>query len=137
MHEFLRKILGGSLEASFSKDYSVEEILSKVSPDCRSFVLERINSYFPDLDERVYQSELRRTVNHGKGPLYLRNRLRERKLSSDEAREVDYEVWLDSLQKAMEKARRNILTEKKYFNSYSDKGSLMRWFHDSMKEVEM
>jgi len=113
------------------KDYSVEEILSKVSPDCRNFVLERINSYFPDLDERVYQSELRRTVNHGKGPLYLRNRLRERKLSTDEVREVDYEVWLDSLQKQWKKQEGSILTERKYFSSYSDKGLLMRWFHDS------
>jgi len=112
------------------KDYSVEEILSKVSPDCRNFVLERINSYFPDLDERVYQSELRRTVNHGKGPLYLRNRLRERKLSTDEVREVDYEVWLDSLQKAMEKARRKYSDREKVFQFLLRQGF-------TMKEVEM
>jgi len=131
MHEFLRKILGGSLEAAFSKGLFCRGNTSKVSPDCRNFVLERINSYFPDLDERVYQSELRRTVNHGKGPLYLRNRLRERKLSTDEVREVDYEVWLDSLQKAMEKARRKYSDKEKVFQFLLRQGLLMRWFHDS------
>jgi len=119
------------------KDYSVEEILSKVSPDCRSFVLERINSYFPDLDERVYQSELRRTVNHGKGPLYLRNRLRERKLSTDEVREVDYEVWLDSLQKAMEKARRKYSDREKVFQFLLRQGFTYEMVSRFMKEVEM
>lgn len=119
------------------KDYSVKEILSKVSPDCRNFVLERINSYFPDLDERVYQSELRRTLNHGKGPLYLRNRLRERKLSNDEAREVDYEIWLDSLQKAMEKARRKYSDREKVFQFLLRQGFTYEMVSRFMKEVEM
>jgi len=118
------------------KDYSVEEILSKVSPDCRNFVLERINSYFPDLDERVYQSELRRTVNHGKGPLYLRNRLRERKLATDEVSEVDYEVWLDSLQKAMEKARRKYSDREKVFQFLLRQGFTYEMVSRFMKEVE-
>ncbi|HHY43389.1 MAG TPA: RecX family transcriptional regulator [Coprothermobacter sp.] len=119
------------------RDYSTEEILSKVPLDCRAFVLERINSYFPNLNERVFQSELRRTVNHGKGPLYLKNRLRERKLSINEDYEVDSEVWAESLEKAMEKARRKYSDREKVFQFLLRQGFTYEMVSQFMKEVDM
>lgn len=119
------------------RDYSTEEILSKVPPDCRAFVLERINSYFPNLNERVFQSELRRTVNHGKGPLYLKNRLRERKLSINEDYESDSEVWAESLEKAMEKARRKYSDREKVFQFLLRQGFTYEMVSRFMKEVDM
>jgi regulatory protein len=119
------------------KDYSKHELLEKVSDECKEFVNERLNSYFPNLDEMVLEGEIRRAVNHGKGPLYLRNRLWERKVSADMELLLDNDdVWHKSLDNALQKAKNKIQDKEKIIQYLLRQGFTYEMISRFMKEVD-
>jgi regulatory protein len=118
------------------KDYSLSELLEKVPDECKNVIRERLISSFPDLDEKVLESELRRSVVHGKGPLYLKNRLYERKINVDDNNTFDEDIWFESLKNAWEKITRKTSEKEKIIQYLLRQGFTYEMITKFLKEVD-